>query len=190
MGVKLDRLRQNCFSFPPLNFPAIFLFFWLRAELWSDWTYCVSATAHKYRGCWSSLLPHRWASSLFVPKWDVQGLKQNYSYSLKKKKNDGSEFKQFKKLFAEWQESEFLGGRGQDANRWINTFFFFARAVTSFKKRMLPINFLRLEKRVTFNRTVWIFSLCQWIWGFVFIPSLISDVSQFGKLSERGYLPS
>lgn len=24
MGVKLDRLRQNCFSFPPLNFPAIF----------------------------------------------------------------------------------------------------------------------------------------------------------------------
>lgn len=65
-----------------LNFPAIFLFFLLCVELWSDWTYCVSATAHKYRGCWSSLLPitEHW---VFVPKWDVQHSKQNYTYSNK-----------------------------------------------------------------------------------------------------------
>lgn len=64
----------------PLNFPAIFLFFPLCAELWSDWTYCVSVTAHKYRDCWSSLLPIA-EHKVFVPEWDVQHLKQNYAYS-------------------------------------------------------------------------------------------------------------
>lgn len=33
MGVKLERLRQNCFSFPPLNLPLLFFFFFFPPAL-------------------------------------------------------------------------------------------------------------------------------------------------------------
>lgn len=86
----------------PLNFPAIFLFFLLCAQLWSDWTYCVSVTAHKYRDCWSSLLPiaeHRF----FVPKWAVQHLKQNYTYSTTMTDQNLNSLQSFLMEFLSWQ---------------------------------------------------------------------------------------
>lgn len=112
----------------PLNFPAIFLFFLLRAELWCDWTYCVSAAAHKHGDCWSSLLliaEHGGFRS------KMRNLEHNYTYS--NKMTDQS-LNSLQKLFVEWQETEFLSE--QDANILINSYLSFRlfphKTVTSF----------------------------------------------------------
>lgn len=91
----------------PLNFPAIFRFFMLCAELWSDWTYCVSGTAYKYGDCWSSLLLIAEHGG-FVPKNEIFNISNKTTPIPTKWQTLLSwmllQNKKVTKVFAEWQE--------------------------------------------------------------------------------------